>query len=338
MAKARSEIIAYHDETAQTGPDGNLCGHILYFAPRRIQLYDNNPSLFGGVETEYKPQDLLLTEISALVKEAGLSHHKFHFTTRTGTKWTRYAEAYRRLIQLGVDSLKRKDPVHVPKPTHCKMAVMFYPSGADVSIFGGEGKERYLRHDETVIRWLLKGALHRLYSEDHEVDLVGIVSDGNPNHRDLDDWRILERMEHDFGPRTSKLREYVSVNEMAQIIHLSSDPGEHDSTRKLEHCTMLQLADLLFGAVRRSYFKAISNCPSAPPVGHRLQNWKKKDVLAVPMRETLEKRKRGTGFKHSSHFGSFTVSKVDFTDAGPRFEEIQLKEKDQSYGSLFDNQ
>jgi hypothetical protein len=333
----RSEIIAYHDETGKTGPNGNLNGHILYFVPRQIRKSTNEPSLFGATGVEYNPQAILLKKIQSTLEDVGLTNHKFHYTTRTGRKWTKWAEAYHALIQLGVDSLKHKNPDHLPKPTHCKMAVIFYPSGTDVSIFGGEGKEQYLRHDETVIRWLLKGALHRLYNESHSVDLIGIVSDGRPNHRPLDDWRILERMEHDFGPRTSKLRQYVSINDVAQIIHLSSDPDEHDGGRKHEHCTMLQMADLLFGAVRRSYFKDITDCPGTPPMGQRLQDWKKKDVLAVPMRETLEKRKRGNGFKHSSHFGSFTVGKVDFTDAGPRFEEIKLKEKDQSYRSLFDN-
>jgi len=337
MVKAQSEIIVYHDETGKTGPNDNLSGHILYFVPRRIQKYDNQSTLFGKSESEYNPQAVLLERITHVLEEADLSHHKFHFTTRTGTKWSKYAEAYRQLIQIGVDSLRHENPRLLRRPTHCKMAVMFYPSGTDVSIFGGEGKERYLRHDETIIRWLLKGALHRLYDEEHRVNLVGIASDGHPNHRDLDDWRIMERMEYDYGPRTSQLREYVSLSEVAQVLHLSSDPKEHEGGRATEHAVMLQLADLLFGAVRRSYFKDISSCPGPPSVGKRLQKWKKKDALGVPVREMLEKIKRGRGFAHSGHFNTFTVNKVEFTSDGPRFTEITLKDESQSCLSLFEN-
>jgi len=336
MAKTQFEIIAYHDETAQTGPNGNLSGHILYFVPRRIRRCDDSPSLFGPREIEYNPQDLLLAEISRIVTQAGLSHHKFHFTTRSGTKWTKYAEAYRSLIRIGIDSLRHKQPKLLQRPAHCKMAVIFYPSGVDVSVFGGEASEQYLRHDETIIRWLLKGALHRLFDEDHEVELVGVVSDGDPHHRSLDEWRILERMQHDSGPRTSKLREYVSVNGAAQIVHLSSDPKNHRKGRALEHCAMIQMADLLFGAVRRAYFVDISHCSGAPTVGQSLKKWKKKDYLAVPARTMLQKRNRGYGFQHSGHFNTFSVSKVDFTEHGPRFTEIPLQERKQSFQTLFD--
>lgn len=337
MAEAQSEIIAYHDETAQTGPNGNLSGHILYFVPRRLRKYNAQSTLFNQLETEYNPQAVLLERINNVLKEADLSHHKFHFTTRTGTKWTEYAETYRRFIKIGVDSLRHKNPKYLPKPAHCKMAVMFYPSGTDVSIFGGEGKERYLRHDETIIRWLLKGALHRLYDTDHEVKVVGIVSDGHPDHRDLDDWRILERMQYDDGPRTSDLRDYVSIAKVAQIIHLSSDPEKHEGGRSLEHCRMLQLADLLFGAVRRSHFKDIRGCSDAPRVGERLRQWKKKDVLSVPVRRMLDKRNRGAGFKHSGHFSTFTVSKVEFSESGPEFTEIDLELDERTSSTLFDD-
>lgn len=191
----RAEVIVYHDETKHAGPNGNLRGHILYFVPRLLERKSNTP-LFGPESKKYAPQQLLLNRVEEIMREYGVSDHKLHFSDLSGRKWYSRTEAYRQIIALGVDSLRNRSPRQLDVATHCKMAIMFYPSNVDVDLYGGEKTEQVLRHDETIIRMLLKGALHYLYDPQETVELVGIVSDGDPAHRSLDDWRILDRMQH----------------------------------------------------------------------------------------------------------------------------------------------
>lgn len=330
----RAEVIVYHDETKQAGPNGNLRGHVLYFVPRLVEKKSSTP-LFGPESKKYNPQELLLTRMEEIIDGHGVSDHKLHFTDLSGRKWYPRTEAYRRIIGLGVDSLRQHSPRQLEVATHCKMAVMLYPSNVDVSLYGGEKSEQILRHDETTIRMLLKGALHYLYEPGERVELVGMVSDGNPAHRSLDDWRILEQMEYAEGTRSKELREYVTVLDDAQILPLSSDPKNHHSARAIEHARTLQIADLMFGATMRACFNDIGGCSLIPAIGDRLREWNKKDLVSSSVREMLEKRQRGKGFRTSGHHGSFTVSKVEFEEDGPSFRDVPVF-REGSHPDLFD--
>lgn len=202
----KSDVIVYHDETRQTGPNGNLQGHILYFVPICFSKRSER-SLFADEVREYNPQNYLIDYISSIVDQHRVSGHKIHFTELSGRKWYQKTEAYLQVVNVGVDSLRKRNPSLLKVPGVCKMAVMLYPSNIDVSLFGGEKKEQTLRNDETIIRMLLKGALHLLYSPEDRVKLIGLVSDGDPHHRSIDDRRIFERMRHDRFSSTTSLRE-----------------------------------------------------------------------------------------------------------------------------------
>ena len=322
-----AEVIVYHDETDKAGPNGNLRGHILYFVPRLFHRKSSTP-LFGAETEKQNPQDHLIELAYGVMRKYEIENHRLHFTDLSGRKWYSRTEAYRQITDLAVDSLRNKSPKLLNFATNCKMAVMLYPANTDTSLFGGEKKEQVLRNDETIIRMLLKGALHYLYSSENKIELVGIVSDGDPHHRSLDKYRILEQMEYGDPMRTRDLREYVSAGDSAQVLPLSSDPKEHKGRRALEHAMMLQMTDLLFGATLRACFEDISNCSVRPTIGKRLERWGKKDVVAYPVRKMLEKQNRDYAFRKSGHYSSFTVSQVEFKESGPEFTDVSLIRSD----------
>jgi hypothetical protein len=54
----------------------------------------------------------------------------------------------------------------------------------------------------------------------------------------------------------------------------------------------------------------------------------KKGVIAYPVKEMLDKRKRGSGFKNSSHYKAFTISKANIKNNQWGFENMMTKEVD----------
>lgn len=54
-----------------------------------------------------------------------------------------------------------------------------------------------MRFNETILRMLLKGAVHYLYDEDNKVKILKIITDGKPYHRKLSEdrivWRLIEQ-------------------------------------------------------------------------------------------------------------------------------------------------
>jgi hypothetical protein len=49
----------------------------------------------------------------------------------------------------------------------------------------------------------------------------------------------------------------------------------------------------------------------------------KKDVIAHPVKEMFDKRRRGSGFRNSDHFISFAILWIDFSDGSANFRELQ---------------
>jgi CO dehydrogenase/acetyl-CoA synthase epsilon subunit len=52
----------------------------------------------------------------------------------------------------------------------------------------------------------------------------------------------------------------------------------------------------------------------------------KKGVIAFPVKEMLDKRKRGAGFKNSSHYKAFTISRTYIKNGQWEFENVMTKE------------
>jgi hypothetical protein len=311
MTETHSEIIAYHDETKDV-PGANYKGHILFLVPKHITQAQVTP-LFGTRFNEYSALAQLHDQIQRIRREFGIGK-KLHFNDISGKKWGRFDVGVRQVVAAGVDALRRKRPNLFTAPLHCRLAVMFYPRKSNVSLYGGDSKkERILRHDETVLRILLKGAVHYLYQETDNVIISEIVSDGDPHHRRLDAERILWRILVDDTCGRSALRNYVSISEGAQITQLPSDHKKYNcDSEQYAHSNMLQLTDLLLGCVIRSCHVGCRDFQQAPPIGCEVAS--KRDVIAFPIKEMLEKQLRGKGFRTSGHYRSFVIGSIQFME------------------------
>lgn len=328
------EVIVYHDETREAGK-GKLNGHVLLFIPRSLTRKKSTP-LFGDEVMEYRP----LAEVHQKITNIRSDHRittKLHFNEISGRKWGMFDLGTRLIVQAGVDALKHKNPSTYSQSPCCKLAVMFYPKSPSLSRYGGsERKEKQLRYDETVMRILLKGALHYLYGPSYRVMVRGIISDGQPYHRELDLNRAAKRVLFDGLEGTSSLRDYAEFSSGFAIKQIPSDHRLHElSSPDYIHANLLQLADVLLGAVIRCCYADIEVCKTTPALGS--SRHEKKDVIAYPVREMLEKARRGPGFRHSSHYQAFSVSQIAFKDQLIDFTSVMPQERlvDDGSFSLF---
>ncbi len=223
---------------------------------------------------------------------------------------------------MAVDALRRKAPETVERPLCCKVAAIFYPSGANLRIYGGDlpRKEKRLRYDETLLRILLKGACHYLYDENNPVEIVEVVTDGAPDHRPLSKERVLVRLIYDEIYGRTPLRDYVSFASGASITQVPSDHKQHslDSQAYL-HANLLQLADLMLGSIMRACFVGFRPVSSLPRLGEECV---KKDVIASPVAFMLRKVDRGAGFRRSGHYKSFSITQVSFAGENVAFRQL----------------
>lgn len=322
MKKSRTnQVIIYHDETKDVKDVAgkNYKGHILFFVPIKLAVATDLP-LFGLDITEYAPHQLLYEKILEL-RTKFCCEGKLHFSQLSGKTWKKYDFAYRYAVDVTVDGLRHKHQKEFPYPLNCKMAIIFYPKGADWSMYGGsEKKEQKLRHDETLLRILLKGAAHFLYNEDNRIEVKKIITDGMPSHRILDTDRIIQTLTYeDYHGRTS-LRDYVTFSNDVSIIHLQSDHKKYSKdTEDYMDANLLQVTDLLLGATIRSCYQGIRLIPKIPRIDEECD---KRDVISYSVKEMLDKRMRLSGFKNSGHYRSFSISEVSFSKDSVNFKEV----------------
>ena len=321
--KTESEVFVFHDETGKAG-DEKLKGHILLFVPVKLRIILSN-TLWGDKIIELNPLEKLYIEINKLRKRFNVNH-KFHFKEISGRKWNKANEAEKQLIIIGVDALRYRGTKIFRNPLCCKIAIIFFPNpNLDSLIFygGKEKDEKKLRFNETVLRMLLKGAIHYLYTKDHKVKILKILSDGQPYHRKLSEERVLWRLIEE--QLVGDLREYVDISPNVEIIHLDSNHRKYGvGSNEYIYANMLQLADMFLGSVIQSCLKGIKWQNISPQIRDKVED--KKSIIAYPVKEMLDKRKRGRNFEYSGHYKSFTISKAYIKDGKWEFENIMSQE------------
>jgi len=316
--RTESDVLVFHDETNRAG-EKKLSGHILLFVPEKLRLFYSS-SLFGEEEVELNPLKMLFSKIEELRRKFS-AFHKFHFSEISGNKWTKIDEAGKQLVIFGVDALRSKGSNIFEKPLRCKIAVIFFPTPTSdiLALYGGEcRKEKIVRFNETILRMLLKGAVHYLYDEDNKVKILKIITDGKPYHRKLSEdrivWRLIEQS------LSGNLKKYVEIPLDAEILHLASDHRKYSKdTENYVYANMLQLADMLLGSVIQSCLKGIKWQKFSPDID-------KKSIIAYPVKEMIDKRKRGKNFVHSGHYKSFAISEACIANGEWQFEDIMTKE------------
>lgn len=322
--KTENEVIIFYDET-KINQHGKLWGHALFFVPFKLKIKNRGNLFEEKTENTYSPLRILSEEIHCLRETLGVSK-KFHFTDISGRKWTKHNEAEKRFIVMGVDSLRRYRPTFFKIPLMCKFAVIFFdePSHRILSLYGGNDRnEKKLRYSETILRILLKGALHFLYDENNTVRVLKIICDGDPYHRTLSKERILWKLIQEN--LDGLLREYVDIQSDVEIIHLNSDHKIYEVTSdKYVYANLLQMTDMLLGSVIQSCLKGVRWQKISPKAGDKVLD--KKSIIAFPVKEMLDKRKRGSNFKFSSHYKSFAISKASIVGDQWKFDDITTKD------------
>ena len=321
-----TEVVVYHDETKSVYVKNIKCkGHVLFFVPLKA-IIQHGSSLFGNDVEEYNPSKILCQEIIKVRLQYRLTS-KLHFTDISGPTWSEKDLGVREIVETCVEALKHKfvESQFFSKPIRCKLAVIFYPSKPNYQLYGGKNrKEKQLRYDETMMRILLKGAAHYLYDELNCIRVVNIYSDGQPEHRKLDQTRVVERLFYEDQYGRGSIREYVEFSPDTNIIHLPSDHNRYATeTEEHKHANFLQLADLLLGGLTWSCYKGSKISKVLPHIGSTIKKPKhKKDIIAYPIRDMLDKRKRGKGFSRSGHYRTFLLTKLAFEDSEPVFTEV----------------
>lgn len=321
--RTTSKVIVYHDETGIS----NLRGHVLLFVPRNLTIREE-ATLCGTLQNDIECRNLIYSKIMEVRENTGVLEHKFHFSKIGGKTWTRRNLAERKVVDVGVDALRKNRPKKFNAPLCCKLAIIYYPPSSKLKdYYEGNRKDRILKYDETLLRILLKGAIKFLYDVNNQVEILKIVADGEPHHRKISEDRVLRRLIDDEQLTIGTLQPYDIIPRDAEIIHQSSDHRKYElDSEEFINANMLQLADMLLGSVNHSYYEEVAISPSTPPLNSKITN--KQGIIAYSVKEMLDKKKeRKFGFIHSSHYKSFTLTKAIPQDNGSwSFEEIMPKD------------
>jgi len=310
-----SKVIIYHDE-ADYNCEKKFKGHILLFIPVRVKVRITD-GLFSDPPLLYEPFNDIFERIMEVREKYNVSDHKFHFTNISGKKWSHYNESEKEIIQIGVEALKQQKSIN---RKFCKLGIIFYmnPKPNNIVFYSGiDKKEKRMKFEETVLRMLLKGTVHNLYNENHKVEILNIITDGQPNHRKLDQPRVIGRLD-------GQVRNYVRFSSSAELIHISSNHRNYKkSTVNYKNANMLQLADMLLGSVICSCFKNIYIDKKYPRESDIVAN--KKKIIAYPILEMLNKQNRKSGLKYSSHYKAFTISEAYIENEEWKFKNLKPK-------------
>jgi len=320
--QSSNEVVIYHDETKNVN-SGKYKGHVFLFVPIKATIIHNSPLLGLDIE-EYNPSNIFYEKILELRKTYQINH-KLHFSEIAGRRWSKTDIGVRMMSEVSVEALKHKFVQMFKKPILCKLSIMFYPKKPNFNLYGGGArKEQQLRYDETIMRIMLKGALHYLYDATNKIRFVALYSDGKPDHRPLDFERVVHRIKYDGQYGRTPLRDYVEFSPNAQVIHLQSDHNLYPaSDEKYKHANFLQLADILLGSVIRSCYSGIQTSENLPKIRSIIGEPKhKKDIIACPVWKMLEKRNRKKGFKNSGHYKTFSLNELTFENSQPNFRTI----------------
>lgn len=263
------DCLIYHDESKKVFK--NIWAHALFFVPESSSAK-------------------LLEEILEIRRKYGCENNRFHFANISGQRICKEdgSIVIKEWVEHGIEALRSKGSYIFSHPLNCKLGIIFFPTWLDLDLYGGGSQnEKMLRYFETVLRILLKGCAHWLYDENKKLKIKGIITDGEPWHRELDEIRVLDRL-------IPTVRDYVEIDRNAYIEGICSDHKSFDCT-DCNKAQLLQLTDLLLGSIIHCCFRD-------------LKYGDKKERIIRPIREMLEKRKRGRNFRRSGHYKSFSLS------------------------------
>jgi len=281
------ECTIYHDESKGVIA-GNVWAHGLLFVPESAR--------FRLLEKLYE----------SIGKHCG-EDKRLHFTDISGKEICAQdgSVVIRDWVHYGVDALRNKGSAIFRPALNCKLGIIIFDTSVPLDLYGGETRgEKKLRYFETVLRMLLKGCSHYLYNQNNRLRIKGIITDGEPWHRKIDEVRIL-------NPLVRDVRGYVEIDDEAYI---EAAPKDHRSPKctDCDKSHLLKLIDHLLGCVVQSCFRDLAH-------------GRKKEIIARPVRDMLDKRRRKSRFQASGHYRQFAISYARLINGQWFFEQIDTK-------------
>lgn len=286
-------IEIYHDEVQSTATHLPF-GHQFLVVPTRSKASFHQ--LLMETRDRFRPQD---DNVYRTINWKNIRERDFR-TTAVATNWLELLVSATHLSRVFKSNGSSLHPQGV------KISSIFIKSRDEMADHywqnHGDGERNNLKF-ETLLRIGLKGALHYLYNPDYtpyrKVVLKGLYTDGKPLSRPLDTGRIIDRVR-------PELRDYVEIPDSLTMDAVSK------SKNKSAKVNFLELTDLILGA---TYFTC----------GDQQIDWKQQ--IARPVSRLYAKRQRGSGFQHSGHFRSFSVSWASINKQGEwEFQPWQEKE------------
>jgi len=281
------ECLVYHDESKRV-LDDRVWAHGLLFVPESARVE-------------------LLKRLYESINKHNCENNSLHFAEISGKKICAQdgSIVIRDWVNYGVEALRRKGSTIFRPALNCKLGIIIFNTAVPLDPYGGNTEgERKLRYFETVLRMLLKGCAHYLYDENNRLRIKGIITDGNSWHRKMNAVRILR-------PLLTETRNFVEIDRQAYIEAVPKDHCAPDCVDR-DSAHLLKLIDQLIGCVVQSCFRQLSF-------------GQKKEIIARPVREMLDKRNRGRNFRASGHYKQFTISYAQLINKQWRFKQIDAR-------------
>ncbi|ADR37422.1 hypothetical protein Ocepr_1970 [Oceanithermus profundus DSM 14977] len=342
------EVWLYHDETKDADlKEGKRHAHIILVVPERLTLESPHgmQTLFEADPEVTTPRSEFLFRIQEIRTDTQYSG-ELHASSMSGKQWGKRECCGARVLDLASEFLRHKGPKgELPAPFFRFGALFFPPKTPSLRTFySGDDPEKKIQYFETLMRMAIKGVLHYGYSDLEqvypkiEVTILGLILDGDEHlKRPIDQDRVIERLR-------GELRPGLAISPDFEIRAVDSDPKTHTpGTRDYDDCELLQVADLLLGAVRfvadGSYHGLCPPETAAPKLfaklGSRAEKmaWVYLSICELLKKKAARLRKSPKAWKHSGHYRSFTISRAELDGEKWQFWEVEW-EYDEGSGHL----
>jgi hypothetical protein len=268
--RSLSQVTIYCDETTIGNRANNGWG--IFIVPNRLVLQCR-----GRQSLELNPQRELLKAISD-VRKSGKFDRKFHFTEISGRSARPKDDVLIRYLSLAARFLTPISLSGFDSHKGCKVTTTAYNNCSRTDLYDGGRKESKVKYHESLLRNLIKSALHYFYNDDNQVLVQKVVCDMSPFHRDISAERTIHRLWDSDFYGSSSLGKWVRINRNCELIHLNSDHRVHDEgTGSRAHAEVLQMTDMVIGSV---------NYVHATP--EKKENLKRRDRVTTPIRDLMD--------------------------------------------------
>lgn len=275
----------------------------------------NNPIAHGFLIVPIRSRDIFIKDLLCYKERHSIPDSKLHWQTLSGSGMGRNEGCVRDWLKCLIHAMANEKYICHREQRGLKEALgvrfcaIFMRSLDDLSddywqwVDSGE---RTIKKFETLLRIGLKGGLHYFYDDNYKVLLKSFYTDAGAFHRSLDNKRIVGRLqqERDLG----KIQSYVDLDRDLRIKSVKSSQEEAED---IKIANLLQLCDITLGAINFMCSKS----------DHKI-----KLSITQEFNNLLDKRRRKSGFKHSRHFKTFTISEAKIINREWKFNSLETKE------------